>query len=331
MVLDGIDRDDYDQALKAAQAWLSQMSAAGGSSVKRGTVLDALNAYVAERKAQGRVAMAKEAEGRFKTTVKGDPLASVPLESLTKETFRQWRKRLAKGSRTPRTPRSVNRIVRAVVAGLNHAVKELSHVGNPAAWELEALPDDKDAGGEATAVFLDGARRKAIIGAAEPHAADFFQALEYTGARPKELAAALVGDFNGDTLKLSHRKGRGSALRHRHVALLKTHRDFFAKLARDRPASAPLLTEDGTQPWRRHKWARAFNAAVTAAEVPDEGSAYSFRHARISELLQINGVDPLTVAAQTGTSVAMIERTYLKFIPSEMVKKMELAGLKVKP
>jgi integrase len=55
-------------------------------------------------------------------------------------------------------------------------------------------------------------------------------------------------------------------------------------------------------------------------------TAYSFRHARISELLQIYGVDPLTVAAQTGTSIATIEKAYLRFIPSAMQEK--LAALK---
>jgi integrase len=54
--------------------------------------------------------------------------------------------------------------------------------------------------------------------------------------------------------------------------------------------------------------------------------AYAMRHARISELLQIHGVDPLTVAAQTGTSLAMIEKAYLRFIPSAMREK--LAGVK---
>lgn len=39
---------------------------------------------------------------------------------------------------------------------------------------------------------------------------------------------------------------------------------------------------------------------------------------RISELLQAHGIDPLTVVAQTGTSLAMIERAYLRFIPSAM-------------
>jgi len=39
-------------------------------------------------------------------------------------------------------------------------------------------------------------------------------------------------------------------------------------------------------------------------------------------LLQVHGVDPLTVAAQTGTSLAMIEKAYLRFIPSAMREKL---------
>jgi integrase len=56
--------------------------------------------------------------------------------------------------------------------------------------------------------------------------------------------------------------------------------------------------------------------------IPSGASAYSFRHARISELLQIYGVDPLTVAVQTGTSLVMIEKAYLRFIPSVLQEKL---------
>jgi hypothetical protein len=47
----------------------------------------------------------------------------------------------------------------------------------------------------------------------------------------------------------------------------------------------------------------------------------------LGELLQLYGVDPLTVAAQTGTSITMVEKkAYLRFIPSAMKEK--LAALK---
>jgi integrase len=84
-------------------------------------------------------------------------------------------------------------------------------------------------------------------------------------------------------------------------------------------------------------WAEQVRSAIVVhnkrvhrdARVPTGASAYSFRHARISELLQVYGVDPLTVAAQTGTSLRMIERTYFKFIRSAMLER--LASLKTKP
>jgi hypothetical protein len=55
-------------------------------------------------------------------------------------------------------------------------------------------------------------------------------------------------------------------------------------------------------------------------------SAYSFRQARISRTASDIRVDPLTMAARTGTSIAMIEKTYLRFIPS--AKQEKFAALK---
>jgi integrase len=178
------------------------------------------------------------------------------------------------------------------------------------------------------------AKRKAVIAAASPATALFLRGLELTGARPKELAAALVADFAGDTLRLAHRKGRPAKLRPRHIVLSTEAIEFFKAQSRDKLPSAPLFTEDGETPWRRHIWAREMREAIAKHNKEAKGkkctstdaSAYSFRHARISELLQIYGVDPLTVAAQTGTSLAMIEKAYLRFIPSAMQEK--LAALK---
>src|SRR5262249_26530599 len=149
-----------------------------------------------------------------------------------------------------------------------------------------------------------------------------------------ELAAAIVADFDGTTLRLAHRKGRPAKLRRRHVVLSAEAADFFKEQAKDKLPNAPLFTEDGETRWRRHVWSRAVRAAIanhnrdasTKRRISTDASAYSFRHARISELLQIYGVDPLTVAAQTGTSIAMIEKAYLRFIPSAMQEK--LAALK---
>jgi integrase len=325
--LDKIGADDYDGAKAAAEAWCASLGASAVRRSVRGTVKDALAAYLADLERHGRHDAAKVAQGQYRTCVDSDPLASLVLESATREDFLEWRDRLRSG----RKPRSLNRLVRAVVAGLNRAV-ELGHVGNPTTWRLKPLADEEDEG--ETAVFLSQAQRTALIAASEPHAAAFFRGLELTGARPKELASATVADYDGETLRLAHRKGRPPRLRVRHVVLSAEGIRFFDEQTTGKLPKAPIFTRDGARPWERSPWAKAFRAAAATVNetargkgrIPAQASAYAFRHARISELLQVHGIDPLTVAAQTGTGLRMIEKAYHRFIASAMREK--LAGMK---
>jgi integrase len=260
--------------------------------------------------------------------VYADKLAELPLEKVTRDDFLEWRDRQLAG----RQPRSLNRHVRSVVAGLNHAI-EAGHLGNPSVWHLKPLSDDVEDDGE-TAVFLDPEQRKALLAAATPAAALFLRGMELTGARPSELAAATVADFDGETVRLAHRKGKPPKLKVRYTVLGSDGVTFFTSVAADKLPASPLFTEDGEQRWRRHVWAREVRAAGKKhnekargkERLPPGVGSYALRHARISELLQVHGVDPLTVAAQTGTSLVMIEKAYLRFIPSAMREK--LAGVK---
>lgn len=318
---------DYDGAKRAAEAWLSQLAGSPVRSTRRGTVREALQAYLAYLRQQGREGTATEVEGRYKAVVWSDALAETALEELTLDDLHEWRERLRQG----RLNRSINRHVRAVIAGLNKA-HQLGHVGNPSAWRLEPLADDVDDSGE-TAVMLTPEHRAALISAVPEHLGAFLTGLELTGARPGELAAATVADFDGSRLRLQHRKGRPPKLRTRYVTLGGEGIRFFKAQVKRKLPTAPIFTEDGAQTWRRHRWSRAIAAAITehnrkargSKRIPPTASAYSFRHSRISELLQVYGIDPLTVAQQTGTSLAMIEKAYFKFIPSAMQEKLEAA------
>ena len=326
--LHGVDANDYDGAKRAAEAWFSTFSNSAARAVKRDTVRAALEVYLADLRRHGRPDAAREAEWRFKAVVYEDEFADLELEKVTRDDYLEWRDRLMSG----RAPRTVNRYVRAVTAGLNCAI-ELGHAGNPAAWRVKALADDVEDDSE-TAVFLTPEQRKAVIDAADSATADFVRGLELTGARPKELAGAVAGDFDGKALRLSHRKGRPPRLRVRHVVLSAEGVQFFKRQTADKLPSAPIFTEDGERAWRRHIWARQIRSAIARvnekakgrARIPSGASAYSYRHARISELLQVHGVDPLTVAHQTGTSIAMIEKAYLRFIPQALREK--LAGVR---
>src|SRR5471032_3112394 len=112
----------------------------------------------------------------------------------------------------------------------------------------------------------------------------------------------------------SNRKSRPPKLRSRYVVLEQAH----GKSPKDR-----LFTASHGKP-RRDMWAQEIRSAIAlhnkrarVEAILERASA--FRRARISELLQVYGVDPLT--AQTGTSLRMIERAYFKFIRSAMLQK----------
>jgi integrase len=324
--------DRFEDARKEAETWFAAMSGAITKTPKRSTVKAALSAYLQHLREHGRGPTADDAEGKFETTVfKDKKLPGLELESASRDDFIAWRKRLMKGERENR---SVNRYVRQVAAGLNLAVAELGHVGNPKAWTLTPLQDDvEEANKSETAIFLSADQRKRLIAAASPTAAEFFMGLELTGARPSELANARVKDYRDGKVRLASRKSKGGKLRIRETELLAPEdREFFERHTSGRKDDEWLLLKDGER-WQRHAWAHQMRAAITkynAAgldQLPTDKDlgAYVFRHARISEMLQTYGIDPVTVAIQCGTSVVMIEKAYHKFIPSAMRAKLEKA------
>ena len=333
---------DFDNAKERAEQWLEQVTGSATRKFKRHTVRAALETYIADLRRHDRGQAASDAEWRFKKYVYGDKLADLALEHATRDDFEEWRGRQRPG----RENRTVNRQVRTVRAGLNRAA-ELGHVGNPLAWTLRPLSDDTEDSND-TAVFLSPVQRATLIGAADPSTADFMRGIELSGARPHELARALVSDFDGISIKLAHRKGRPPKLRVRYTTLGEDGAEFFARMADGKPRCAPLFKperlkadndwnpdEPDARIWTTHLWGRRVRAAVDrlnssvkdgSEKLPEEASAYSFRHSRISELLQVHSIDPVTVAQQTGTSVVMIEKTYFKFIPSAM--RAKLASIK---
>ncbi len=321
-----LDAHTYDSAKDDAENWFAKMGSSAARIVIRGSVRNALETYSEYLREQGRESTADNADDRFRLIIWDDLIADIQLEDLTRQDFREWRERLREG----RQNRSVNRHVRSIVAGLNRAVKE-GHSGNPEAWQVDPLADDAEGTGEVT-VFLAPSQRKAIIDAASPACGDFLRAIEYTGGRPGELADATAADFdaNTGTLTLRHKKGRPAKLRARAVVLSDDGLEFFRRMARRKLPAAPLLLDPERQPWGRHRWADEVQDAIQKVNatakgkdrIPFRSSAYSFRHARISELLQAYNVDPITVAQQTGTSTRMIEMNYFKFIAPALREKL---------
>jgi len=319
---------DYDEAKKAAEKWIKQMGAAPSRRKARGTVREALEYYLKYLRNQGRDNTARTIERKFKQVIWGDPLATIPTHSLINDDSDEWRERVRPG----RLNRSVDRIVRDYKSGMNKARKKGGYVIDPRAYDLEPLADDVEGTG-GSAVILEPHHRKALIDKALPAAAEFMRGLELTGARPGELAAATVADLDTKhgTLQLMHRKGRSAKLRPRSVVLSRDGAAFFKKQAKNKLPAVRLFLDPDERPWHRKKWAeeiRAASAIVNARakgknRIPVGATAYSFRHARISELLQVHKIDPLTVALQCGTSIKMIELYYFQFIDTALREKLQ--------
>lgn len=319
--------EEFTSAKDKAERWLSQATAGARRAPSRGTVRDALAAYIRHKRSIGRRASAWDAGQRFRLTVgRKSEFGSLKLEDVRREDVEAWRNGLKKG----RKPRSVNRQVRAVVAALNYAVSKHGHIGAREAWQLEQIADD---GEKNVAVFLTAEQRDRLIAAAPKALANLLIGFTHTGARPSELARATVADFDvkGGTVTFRHHKGRGGKERVRATMLSDDGTAFFAKMARGKLPAAPLISNDGAEHWTDQQWCAGIERAIVAANktakkpahrIPPGASAYSFRHTRISELLQMFKVDPLTTAQQTGTSIAMIEQYYYKFISSSMREKL---------
>lgn len=325
------DLVSFDDALREAEDWFGQVAGHAARTPKRGTVADALNAYLGWLEDSGRAAAATDARGRFKLLVDADAISALRLECLTREDVVEWRARVKAG----RHPRTVNRHVRAVVAALNQALR-LGFTGSPIAWRLESLADTDDH--DEVTVFLSAEQRQSMISTAAPQFAAFLRGLNETGARPGELARAKVSDFDGvsGVLTLRHKKGRGVKIRVRTVYLPDEAIPFLKEHINGREANSPLFPTPTGGFWDRHMWAKTFRKVAAAVNkliaepnvaiidsrkdqltpIPDGASAYSFRHARISELLQLYKIDPIAVARQTGTSLEMIEKHYFRFFPS---------------
>lgn len=326
--------DDFQAMRDAAQQWCDQMAGAVASvpqgSPKAITVRDAVATYLEHLRRSGRGSAAVVADQKFGSTLYADPLADVRLIDVTREDVERYRERLRDGGR--RQNQSVNRYMTCLSAALNCAVEVRGLVGNVKAWRLERLPvAQKESTAPDATVYLDAAQRARLLKHAEPALQSYLRAVFASAARPDEIARATVADYDrkANTLTLRCMKGRPAMLRPRSVQLHPDDAAMFRDLCKDKHPNAWLVTDENGQQWQRHRWSKQIRAAIAYANakakdserIPEGASAYSFRHARISELLQIYGVDPVTVAHQTGTSLAMMQLYYWKFIPSAIIEK----------
>lgn len=300
----------FDEARKAASAWFDHLGK--GGSVKATTVRDACNNYVSHLRETKTARAADDAEKRFKVYVLNHrKLAETELAKLTPAHLETWRKALrATPTRSganrgeKRSDSTLNRDMTCFRAALNLAYTD-GHVTSDFAWRGKLLPiKGADRRRE---LYLDRTQRRKFIEHAEPDLAAFLRGLSLLPLRPGALAALTAGDFDARLGVLRIGKDKHGA--DRRLKLPKDTALVFAEAARHKLPAAPLLARAGGKPWDKDAWKGPVRTAATAATLPVGATAYTLRHSVISDLVH-DGLDLLTVAQISGTSVRMIEQHY---------------------
>ena len=276
------------------------------------TVADACSRYVRHLKATKTERAAKDAEARFKNYVLNNAkLAATELPKLTPAQLEAWRKSLrdlptrSGGNRgKQRSDSTLNRDMTCFRAALNLAYLD-GLLTTDYAWRSKLRPI-KNAD-QRRELYLDRAQRLKFIEKSPADLAVFLRGLCQLPLRPGALAKLKAGDFDKrlKVLKI----GQDKSGKDRRIKLPDVTAELFEAAAKGKLPTAPLLSRADGKAWNKDAWKWPVKEAVKEAGLPDGTTAYTLRHSVISDLVH-DGLDLLTVAQISGTSVAMIERHY---------------------
>jgi integrase len=243
-------------------------------------------------------------------------LLSKSVSLLTVRELRHWRNGLTKAVKAS----SVNRLCKSLKAALNLCAAHDDRITNAKAWTvgLAAIPEADDT--ESNLVLTDEQRRE-VIARAYDISPDFGLYVEIhaaTGARSGQIALLNVGDLQTGAKPLllmpSSLKGKNRRTRNRKpIPITQGLAGRLKATTAGRDVAAPLLLMPDGRRWSASNHRRPFAEAAKAARLPGGTTAYALRHSAITRAL-LAGIPVRLVASSFDTSIAMIERTYSKFI-----------------
>lgn len=300
----------FDEAVRAAQKWLSHVTL--GGAIRGFTVMEVCESYTQKiRELKGDNA-ASDLAARYRRWVSMDPIHRVEIAQLTREHVNAYRRRLVaapvrvgKSEKTRvRSKDTVNRDMAAVRAALNMAFED-GKVTSNVAWR-QPLAAFKNVSNRRD-LYLDKEQRRRLVHSSPPDLARFLTGLSMLPLRPGTLAALTISDFDARVGVL--RIGRDKSGQNRRLKLPTEISALLAMEVANRPQNAPLFIRENGLAWDKDSWKKPLKAAAAAALLPSNTIAYALRHSAITDLVH-GGLDLLTVAQISGTSVAMIERHY---------------------
>lgn len=295
----------FSAALKAANEWFEHVGA--GGSTKSVTVREVCERYAATH---------PEAAKRFERHVYTSALAKREIDKLKKAEVARWREDLSRKPAPvtrskhkaevcrPRSPASVNRDMTALRAALNQA-KDDGLVITDTAWSVALRPIP--GAGKRRNLYLDRKQRQALLDHLPADVAPFARALCLLPLRPGAMANLTAGDYDARRSELviaRDKSGEG-----RKILLPPQTAALFKEQTRGKLPAAPLFARADGVRWNKATWRVPIREAAQAAGLPSGVTAYTLRHSTITDLVT-GGLDLLTVAQVSGTSVSMIERHY---------------------
>jgi integrase len=301
---------DYWQAQDRART-LARGDNGGGD--RPATVAEALDTYEANLLSRG-ANISNVRRVRFHLP---PALAAKTVGLLGARELRAWRDGMVKKGLKPH---SADRTARGLKAALALAAADDPRIANSAAWRagLKRLPDAEET---RNVILPDEAVRKLVAAAygIDRNLGLLVETAAVTGARPSQLARIEVSDLLDDPaaprlLIPTSRKGRQRKTERRPVPITASLAAVLHQAVQGRPAHTPLLARRDGSPWERDAHGRPFSRAAAKAGLdPKEVTIYALRHSSIVRQL-LGGVPARVVAANHDTSVAMLEKTYSRYI-----------------
>jgi integrase len=306
---------DWKRAQAACRAWAAQQTTTGPA-----TVAAAIENYVTDLRARKGERAAREVMGRMRKHV-APALGQCRLAALTTADLTAWRNGLVDvdgdEDEIRRSRDTANRLLAMLRAALNYAFNT-GAVTDDRAWRR--LKGFRGAG-EARKVILDESELQRLVDACGPGLRELVLSGALTGARLGELTNARVRDFDADAAILTVSGKTGERPIHLPSAAVSLLRQMASG---KRPQDRLLTTATGSR-WTTSLHARPFAAAVKAAGLDLATVFYSLRHTWISRALK-SGVPVKAVGDHCGTSIAMLQRYYAKFIPGDQQRYAAMAA-----
>lgn len=314
---------DFSEAKRAAERWFRELDGRRAEAPSHYTGKRCIDDYVENLRTERGDDAADDAKRILYKSAIPD-FGDRNIATLSTADFTTWRNRFVPKAGDDEAKRrardTANRHWSALRAALAFAFRQ-GNIADDAAWRRVRTFQNV---GRARDFYPTPAQVAELLKHADGAFRPLARALALTGFRLQALTGAKVGDFDPDAGTLTITRDK----KHARIATLSTAAvALFSEQARDKLPGAHLFMRPDGLPWGKSHQHRPMREACARAKLPREFIVYSLRHYFVSRAL-LAGMNVHALAKAVGTSAAMIEKHYGKFIRGDvrdMLDRVEVA------